>query len=149
MEKKFFTVEQIGELLKMHPKTIQRYIREGKLRAVKYGKGWRISGHDLSVFTESASYEEARQGQSFAASGAERAVASAVVDMTVSGREEAIRILNALTAGLNAKPREFGSSSMQAQYIEQERKVRVTLWGEPAVVAAVLSSVSELTKREE
>lgn len=35
MEEKFFTVEEIGEMLKMHPKTIQRYIREGKLRAVK------------------------------------------------------------------------------------------------------------------
>ncbi|WP_432765158.1 helix-turn-helix domain-containing protein, partial [Hungatella hominis] len=29
---KYYTVEQVAELLTMHPKTIQRYIREGKLR---------------------------------------------------------------------------------------------------------------------
>jgi len=71
------------------------------------------------------------------------------VDIAVSGRDEAIRILNALTAGLNAKPPEYGSSSMQGQYIEQERTVRVTLWGDPAVIAMMLSSVAELTAREE
>ena len=118
MEEKFFTVEEIGEMLKMHPKTIQRYIREGKLRAVKYGKAWRVSGHDLSLFTESALYTELLNAKERQESGKPRAVASAVVDIAVSGREEAIRILNALTAGLNAKPPEYGSSSMQGQYIE-------------------------------
>ena len=67
----------------------------------------------------------------------------------MSGREEAIRILNALTAGLNAKPPEYGNSSMQGQYNEQEKTVRVTFWGDPAVIAMMLSSVAELTAREE
>lgn len=149
MEERFFTVEEIGEMLKMHPKTIQRYIREGKLRAVKYGKAWRVSGHDLSLFTESALYAELQSEKSHRESGKQIAVASAVVDIDVFGREEAIRILNALTAVLNAKPPEYGSSSMQGQYIEQEHKVRVTLWGDPAVVALLLTSVAELTVREE
>lgn len=149
MEEKFFTVDEIGEMLKMHPKTIQRYIREGKLRAVKYGKAWRVSGHDLSLFTESALYTELLNAKEQLDSGKPRAVASAVVDVAVSGREEAIRILNALTAGLNAKPPEYGNSSMQGQYIEQEKNVRVTLWGDPGVVAIILSSVAELTAREE
>ena len=54
MDNTYFTVEQVSELLSLHPKTVQRYIREGKLRATKIGKGWRIAGHDLSVFTENA-----------------------------------------------------------------------------------------------
>ncbi len=149
MEERFFTVEEIGELLKLHPKTIQRYIREGKLRALKYGKAWRVSGHDLSLFTESTLYAELQSAKAQQESGRPRAVASAVVDIDVFGREEAIRILNALTAALNVKPPEFGNSSMQGQFIEQERKIRVTLWGEPAVVALLLASVAELTVRED
>jgi excisionase family DNA binding protein len=35
MDGKYYTVEQIAEMLQIHPKTIQRYIREGKLRANK------------------------------------------------------------------------------------------------------------------
>lgn len=149
MEEKFFTVEDIGEMLKMHSKTIQRYIREGKLRAVKYGKAWRVSGHDLSLFTESALYTALQSEKAHRESGKQMAVASAVVDIEVFGREEAIRILNTLTAALNAKPPEYDSSSMHGQYIEQEHKVRVTLWGEPAVVALLLTSVADLTAREE
>ena len=32
---KYYTVDQIAELLTLHPKTIQRYIREGKIIAKK------------------------------------------------------------------------------------------------------------------
>lgn len=148
MEETFYTVEQVASLLKMHPKTIQRYIREGKLRAVKFGKGWRVSGHDMSVFTESAAFEEARAAAALANGGAPRSVASAVVDIIVSGREEAIRILNALTAALNAKPRGAGESCLQAQYIEPERKVRVTIWGELSVVRFLFDAVETLTARQ-
>ena len=35
----YYTVEQISGILNIHPKTIQRYIREGRLRAAKIGKG--------------------------------------------------------------------------------------------------------------
>lgn len=147
MEEAFYTVEQVANLLQMHPKTIQRYIREGKLSAVKFGKGWRVSGHDLSVFTESATFTEARIAAALENGDAPRATASAVVDVTVSGREEAIRIMNALTAALNAKPRGAGESSLQTQYIEPERKVRVTIWGALPVVSFLLAAVETLTAR--
>ena len=52
MENKFYTVDQIAEILGMHHKTIRKFITEGKLRANKVGKQWRISGHDLSNFME-------------------------------------------------------------------------------------------------
>ena len=50
MQEKFYTVEDISKMLGMHPKTIQRYIREGKLRAAKVGKAWRISGQRPEPF---------------------------------------------------------------------------------------------------
>ena len=52
MEEKFYTIDQIAEILGMHHKTIRKFITEGKLRANKVGKQWRISGHDLSLFME-------------------------------------------------------------------------------------------------
>ena len=52
MNKDYYSVEQISDMLDIHPKTIQRYIREGRLRATKIGKSWRVTGHDLSVFIE-------------------------------------------------------------------------------------------------
>jgi len=149
MDETYYTVEQISKLLRMHPKTIQRYIREGKLRASKIGKGWRVTGHDLSVFTESCAYREAEAARSLAEAGAGRAVASSVVDVAVSGRSEAVRMMNALTAALNTKPAEYGRSSMQTQYIEPERTLRVTLFGDLRVVETLLSAISTLIQPEE
>lgn len=150
MEEKYFTVEQVSELLKMHPKTIQRYIREGKLRAVKFGKGWRVSGHDLSVFTEGASASEPAEAlESDRSCAGCRATASSVVEISSVSKPQAERILNALTAALNSKPPEYGKCTMHAQYIESLRQVRVTLWGDVFVVEQMLASVGALTGGEE
>lgn len=138
MKESYYTVEQISELLHMHVKTVQRYIREGKLRAVKLGKSWRVSGHDLSVFTEGAAEKPKTMPEP-------QIKASCVIDIDVNSRDEAIRIVNALTAGMNSKPPEYGQSSMHAQFIEPEFKVRVMLWGGIKFVAAILSAVEALT----
>ena len=110
MQETYYTVEQISQMLQMHPKTVQRYIREGKLRAVKVGKGWRVGGHDLSVFTEG---ETAGRGE------APTAVVSCVADVYAADKTDAIRIVNTLTAGLNSKPASYGRSRMHSQYITE------------------------------
>ncbi|HRX57712.1 MAG TPA: helix-turn-helix domain-containing protein [Eubacteriales bacterium] len=149
MEEKYFTVEQVSELLKMHPKTIQRYIREGKLRAVKFGKGWRVSGHDLSVFTEGTAASEPAEALESGGSAGCRATASSVVEISSVSKPQAERILSALTAALNSKPPEYGKCTMHAQYIESLRQVRVTLWGDVFVVEQMLASVGALIGGEE
>ncbi len=54
--------------------------------------------------------------------------------------------MNTLTAGLNAKPPEYGRSSMHMQFIEFENKVRVTLWGGVRYMAVVMDAVGMLTE---
>jgi len=139
MQESYFTVEQIAQMLQMHPKTVQRYIREGKLRAVKVGKGWRVSGHDLSVFTESAPVPDETP----------TAVVSCVADVYTADKAAAIRITNTLTAGLNSKPAGMGKSSMQTQYIPEEQMLRITLYGSARIVAAMLESIALLTEDSE
>lgn len=46
----FLTVEQVAELLQVHWQTILNYIKNGKLEAVKLGKGYRISKEALQHF---------------------------------------------------------------------------------------------------
>ncbi|MBK8048951.1 MAG: helix-turn-helix domain-containing protein [Anaerolineales bacterium] len=145
MNRDYYTVEQISNMLNIHPKTIQRYIREGKLHATKIGKGWRIAGHDLSTFTESNSCKApASVNQS------ERSIiASSVIDIITDGNEDAIRIMNTLTASLNAKPSEYGRSSMHSQYIERENTVRITLWGGIRFMAITMDTIAALTENRE
>lgn len=49
----FFTVYEAAGMLKVHPITIRRYIREGKLKAVRAAGNIRISKSGFIAFTES------------------------------------------------------------------------------------------------
>ena len=144
MDGKYYTVEQVADLLDMHPKTIRRYIREGKLSAKKIGKSWRITGNDLSVFVEGddKSLEDLRNSNN--KTKRERINVSSVIDIDVNDMDEAMRIVNTLTAVLNNKSSEYEKSSMNAHYLKSELKVRIMLWGNIKFMKNMLDSVSVL-----
>jgi excisionase family DNA binding protein len=139
MDKAYYNVEQVAKMLSIHPKTIQRYIREGKLTATKIGKSWRVSEHDLNRFAKKANADS----NEFEAvdEARERTKASSVVDILVNNKDEAIRIINTLTAVMNMKPAEYGQASMHAQFIEQDNIVRFSLWGNIQFMSAILGSI--------
>ncbi|RDU23218.1 helix-turn-helix domain-containing protein [Anaerosacchariphilus polymeriproducens] len=138
MEREFYTVDQIAKMLNIHPKTIQRYIREGKLRATKIGKSWRVSGHDLSCFTENNVSVYSMNSEDLIEN---RVRASSVIDITVINKEEANRISNSLTAAMNVKPVEYGQASLHAQFLEMDKVLRITLWGNANFMSAIFSFI--------
>lgn len=144
MNKDYYTVEQVSKILDLHPKTVQRYIREGKLNASKVGKGWRINGHDLSIFIEGDSNKELNTEKQLVRS----ALASSVIDIMVCGKEDAIHIMNTITGVMNSKPPEYGYSSMQSQYIEGENMIRITIWGNVRFVALMMEMISMLVEQK-
>ena len=48
----YYTVNQTAIFLKVHPLTIRRYIKEGKLKAYRAGGNIRIAVNDLRSFTQ-------------------------------------------------------------------------------------------------
>lgn len=44
------TVHEVADLLKVNEATVRRWIRDGQLRAIDIGKGWRIADADLVRF---------------------------------------------------------------------------------------------------
>ncbi len=49
----FYTVNQAAIVLKVHPLTIRRHIKEGKLKAFRAGGNIRIALADLKAFIQS------------------------------------------------------------------------------------------------
>lgn len=49
----FYTPEEIADRLKIHLQTVLAYIRDNKLKALKLGKGYRISESDFQDFIKS------------------------------------------------------------------------------------------------
>lgn len=49
-DKKYYTVQDVADLLKLHWQSVLSYIKNGELEAVKLGKGYRISQNALDSF---------------------------------------------------------------------------------------------------
>lgn len=52
MNEKFFTTEQVANILQVHPFTILKFIKEGKLKGIKLGRVYRIMESDIENFLE-------------------------------------------------------------------------------------------------
>ena len=52
MDEKLFTTEQVANILQVHPFTILKFIKQGKLRGIKLGRVYRIKESDVEKFLE-------------------------------------------------------------------------------------------------
>jgi excisionase family DNA binding protein len=46
-----YTAQEVAEALKLHPYTIRRLCREGKIPAFKFGGQWRFKKEDIEKWT--------------------------------------------------------------------------------------------------
>ena len=73
---------------------------------------------------------------------------SSVIDIDVLDMDEGISIVNMLTAVLNSKQQgEYGKSTMNAQFIEAESKVRVMLYGNIKFTENIMWILSNYTNK--
>lgn len=50
LSKPFFTIHEIAELLKISEATVRNRIHEGDLRAIRFGREFRVAEKDLEAF---------------------------------------------------------------------------------------------------
>jgi len=55
MDEKFFTTEQVAKILQVHPFTILKFIKSGKINGVKLGRVYRFSQSEIQNFLENQS----------------------------------------------------------------------------------------------
>lgn len=161
MENKFYTVDQIAEILGMHHKTIRKFITEGKLRANKVGKQWRISGHDLSNFMENNNVKVINKTEvdnekiEFSTSEIDinekvnKINISTVVDINEVNMDEYRRISNMLLAVLNSKDSKLNNSTINMKYYQKENNLKVMLWGDLEFTKEMLDFISILTQKND
>jgi len=52
---------EVAEILDIHPRTVNEYVREGRLKAIQVGGGWKISERALRAFVRDLTTDEAQQ----------------------------------------------------------------------------------------
>lgn len=158
MEEKFYTIDQIAEILGMHHKTIRKFITEGKLRANKVGKQWRISGHDLSLFMEDNNVNiknnnklesekiEFSTGDVDSNNKTSKINISTVIDINEVDIDEHKRISNMLLALMNSKDSKISNSTINIKYYKNDKNLKVMLWGDIEFTNVMLDFISTITK---
>jgi len=52
---RLLTSKQVAQILQVHPLTVLKYIKAGKLRGIKLGRVWRFREKDVEQFLEDRS----------------------------------------------------------------------------------------------
>jgi excisionase family DNA binding protein len=134
MSEEVYTVEQFAERLKLHPKTVLRFIKDGRLRAMKVGKSYRILRTEMEAMT------------GVVTGGATAIRVTSIVDLAGVSSETAQRLARQITSlrmGREAPPNPM---NIDVAYDPQTRGLKVVIVGSPSDTAAILKMVEVLAQ---
>jgi excisionase family DNA binding protein len=135
MSEEVYTVEQFAERLKLHPKTVLRFIREGRVRAVKVGKSWRILRSDLEAMT----------GVVLGA-GHTRTRVTSIVDISNASPEKAQHMARVLPSLRMGRDTPADPMNLDVAYDQATRGLKVVIVGSPSDTATVLKMIEVLAE---
>lgn len=129
MTHQLFTVDQAAQQLNLHPKTVLRYIRDGRLRATRIGKSYRIPGSELDAFAGLAS------GRSETHARVRTTCITEMYDLTVENAERMTTFLQsaAMTGDAGTPP-----LHLQTAFDPIARTMKVVAIGSPSDVGRLL-----------
>jgi excisionase family DNA binding protein len=127
------TVEQAAEQLKLHPKTVLRHIREGRLPATRIGKSWRIQQAELDAYAGIATGR---------ANDADDLRATCVVEFPGVSPEKAQRIATSLSAVGMAGQARTSPIRITTAFDPLAKHLKVVVIGSPVDAAKVLEMLA-------
>jgi excisionase family DNA binding protein len=134
MTQELYSVEQVAERLGLHVRTVRGYVRDGRLKAVRIGKQYRIAREDLEAFTgrpvTAVDRETVRRTR--------HVEISSIVEVDAIDPEEASRISNGLMAATQGS-RDDGPVRVDAIYDETHARLKVIVRGNIARTVGLLS----------
>lgn len=138
---KLYSITELSKILDLHPKTILRFIHEGKLRARKIGRAWKVNEDDLKIFCHGEFSDIQAQTPTVDYSTiASRISVSTVIEINEQNSEEASRISNSLLAMLNSERDSDGKSRFDFFYYPEIKKVKYVFYGTPQFIARILET---------
>jgi excisionase family DNA binding protein len=127
-----FTVHRAAERLGLHPKTVLRCIHDGRLRATRIGKSYRILAPDLDAFSGADKVQPQAMGEA-------RVTAMVEIDsVSMAASERLATLLNAVLMG-----REPGDSpvSLGTSYEPRAQRLKIMLNGSPGRAAQIIQLI--------
>ena len=138
MAPEVFSVEQVAAKLGLHVRTVRNYVRDGRLKAVRIGKQYRITAEDLAAFTGLPVAERAE---------VPTAELSGVAEIGGVDRAAADRIATMVVASVNG-PRDGGERPLRVEtiYDGERSALKIIVLGDLAAGADLLRWVASVAE---
>ena len=137
MPQELYSVEQVANRLGLHVRTIRNYVRDGRLKAVRIGKQYRIARADLEEFTgTSAAALEANDRS-------RHIEASSIVHIDAIDRAGADRISTHVIGSLNQSG--IGRLRVETVYDEDRAVLKIIVLGDLTPTADLLRLINLIT----
>jgi excisionase family DNA binding protein len=135
MSEHFYTLEQVAERLGLHVRTVRAYVRDGRLKAVRIGKQYRVTPADLEALTGTLPRR------------ARHVDVSSIVAIDALPPEKASRIAAALAA--SAKSRDASDAPLRIDTIHDAERARlkVILTGSLATITVLLKFIDVMLEQ--
>ena len=139
MSQELYSAEQVAEMLGLHVRTVRNYVRDGKLKAVRIGKQYRIAPEDLEAFTgrpANASRESMRRDRHIEV--------SSIVEIDAVDPETASRVSNGLTGAAQGRHKGGVEEAVRVNtiYYPERARLKIIVTGSIATTAQLLGLVS-------
>jgi excisionase family DNA binding protein len=133
-----YSVEQVADRLGLHVRTVRNYVREGRLKAVRIGKQYRIAREDLEAFT-----------------GVERQVrrtrhvdVSSIVEIDAISRDDVGRVVTTVMAAANTRGHQERPLRIETAYDEVRGRLKLIVLGDLTTTAELLRLIAMFTEGE-
>ncbi len=133
MAEDFYSIDEVAERLGLHVRTVRNHVRDGKLKAVRIGKQYRIAREDLEALTGHDPVRRSRHSE-----------VSSIVTVDALPRELADRITIALTASAKSRDEADQRLRIDTLYDEKRASLKVIVTGGIATTASLLKFIDVL-----
>jgi excisionase family DNA binding protein len=138
MEASYYTVAQTAAHLGLHPKTVLRFIHDGRLPATRIGKSYRLLRDEVARFAGGAA--------AVAPAGpTPSARVTSIVEIDALSAAQAERLATALQATLLGRDAGAMPIRLQSAYDPSQSRLKCVLIAAPADAAEWLGLVQMLT----
>jgi len=135
-----YSVFQIAERLKLHVKTVRSFVREGKLKATRIGKQYRIARADLEAFTGHPIFPTERE----TARRHRYVEVSAIAQIDAISPEASSEVANSLSSFVYGRGKTEKPVRVETMYDEEIGRMKIILLGDPKSVSSTLNFLSAL-----
>jgi excisionase family DNA binding protein len=142
MSQDLFSVFDVAARLNLHVKTVRSYVRDGRLKATRIGKQYRIARADLEALTGHPIGPTARE----IAKRHRHVEVSASVQVDAISPEDAERLSNALSTFVAGQPKGDEPVRVETMYDRHLGRLKIVVFGGAHGTAGVLKLITALVE---